>query len=125
MLVRSTNARWKLFKVTEARLADIKAAFHARHKELYTYDEPNSAVEVVKLNESTIVGLVDKPNNMTIGKGTGAHNALKGTREMVFDADGSTTETPVYDGGKLGAHDVIHGPAVIEEITTTIVIEPG
>ncbi len=112
------------FKVTEARLADIKAAFHARHKELYTYDEPNSAVEVVNV-ESTIVGLVDKPNKMTIGKGTGAHNALKGTREMVFDADGSTTETPVYDGGKLGADDVIHGPAVIEEITTTIVIEPG
>ncbi len=32
--------------------------------------------------------------------------------------------TPVYDGGALGAGAVIEGPAIIEEITTTIVIEP-
>lgn len=112
------------FEVTEESLQDIKAAFHARHKELYTYDEVNSPVEVVNV-ESTIAGLVDKPKKMTIANGTGAHDALKGTREMVFDPDGSTTDTPVYDGGKMGATDIIHGPAVIEEVTTTIVIEPN
>ena len=48
------------FDVTEATLDDIKAAFHTRHKELYTYDEPHSAVEVVNV-ESTIAGHVDKP----------------------------------------------------------------
>jgi N-methylhydantoinase A len=32
---------------------------------------------------------------------------------------------PVHDGGKLGAGDVVTGPAIIEETTTTIVIEPG
>lgn len=111
------------FDVTETSLEDIKAAFHARHKELYTYDEPNSAIEVVNV-ESAIAGKVDKPKKMVIGDGKGARSALKGTREMVFDADGSTTDTPVYDGGKLGATDKIHGPAVIEEVTTTIVIEP-
>ncbi|PIE13971.1 MAG: 5-oxoprolinase [Rhodobacterales bacterium] len=112
------------FEVTEDRLEDIKAAFHARHKELYTYDEPHSAVEVVNV-ESTIAGHVDKPRKMTIAAGQGAHSALKGTREMVFDADGSITDTPVYDGAKMGAGDKLHGPAVIEEVTTTIVIEPG
>src|SRR5690606_11804822 len=48
------------FKVTEATLEDIKAAFHNRHKELYTYDEPNSPVEVVNV-ESPIAGHVEKP----------------------------------------------------------------
>ncbi|HEY9039931.1 MAG TPA: hydantoinase/oxoprolinase family protein [Roseovarius sp.] len=112
------------FEVTEDRLQDIKAAFHARHKELYTYDEPNSAVEVVNV-ESTIAGHVEKPKKMTIAEGTGAHDALKGMRQMVFDPEGFTTDTPVYDGGKMGAGDKVHGPAVIEEVTTTIVIEPG
>lgn len=112
------------FKVTEATINDIKAAFHARHKELYTYDEPHSAIEVVNV-ESTIAGHVDKPNRMTIGAGGGAHEALKGTRAMVFSADGIAQDTPVYDGSVMGAGDTLHGPAVIEEVTTTIVVEPG
>ncbi len=112
------------FDVTEATLEDIKAAFHARHKELYTYDEPQSAVEVVNV-ESTIAGHVEKPQRMTIAAGNGADSTLKGTRPMVFSADGSTQETPVYDGTALGAGDTLQGPAVIEEVTTTIVVEPG
>jgi N-methylhydantoinase A len=39
--------------------------------------------------------------------------------------NGKSQRTAVYDGGKLGAGAVIKGPAVIEEETTTIVIEPG
>ena len=57
--------------------------------------------------------------------GKGAHAALKGTREMIFNAEGLAHETPVYDGALLGAGDRITGPAVIQEVTTTIVIEPG
>ena len=112
------------FEVTEATLEDIKAAFHTRHKELYTYDEPHNAVEIVNV-ESTIAGHVEKPERMTIAGGKGAHEALKGTRPMVFNADGIAQDTPVYDGSIMGAGDTLHGPAVIEEVTTTIVVEPG
>lgn len=112
------------FEVTEAALERLKAAFHARHEELYTYCEPQSAVEVVNV-ESAITGAVDKPGRMVIAPGRGAHSALKGTREMIFSAEGLTHETPVYDGALLGAGDRITGPAVIQEVTTTIVIEPG
>jgi N-methylhydantoinase A len=34
-------------------------------------------------------------------------------------------KTPVYDGDVLGAGAIVAGPAIIEEVTTTIVIEPG
>ena len=112
------------FEVTEATLDAIKFAFHSRHKELYTYDEPHNAVEVVNV-ESTIAGHVDKPARMTIAAGKGAHETLKGTRPMVFNADGIAQDTPVYDGSAMGAGDTLHGPAVIEEVTTTIVVEPG
>lgn len=112
------------FEVTEDALERLKAAFHARHEELYTYSEPNSAVEVVNV-ESTITGLVDKPARMTLASGRGAHFALLGTREMIFNADGLMQDAPVYDGAKLGAGDSIAGPAVIQEVTTTIVIEAG
>lgn len=112
------------FEITEAALDRLKAAFHARHEELYTYSEPHSAVEVVNV-ESAITGAVDKPARMTIAPGKGAHSALKGTRGMIFTAAGIPQETPVYDGALLGAGDRIAGPAVIQEVTTTIVIEPG
>lgn len=113
-----------VFDVTEASLETIRKAFHARHRELYTYDEPHSAVEVVNI-ESTIQGHVENPQRMTIAAGKGAAGALKGVRSMVFDASGATTETPVYNGDLLGAGDRVAGPAVIEEVTTTLVIEPG
>ena len=112
------------FEVTEDALERLKAAFHARHEELYTYAEAQSAVEVVNV-ESAITGAVDKPARMTVAAGKGAHSALKGSREMIFNAEGIAHETPVYDGALLGAGDVISGPAVIQEVTTTIVIEPG
>ncbi|PVA09456.1 5-oxoprolinase [Pelagivirga sediminicola] len=111
------------FEVTETSLEKIKDAFHARHKELYTYDEPRSAVEVVNV-ESTINGHVAKPTRMKIAPGKGAAAAIKGHRDMVFSADGTARSTPVYDGGALGAGDTLTGPAVIEEVTTTIVVEP-
>ncbi|MBW3099009.1 caprolactamase subunit alpha [Pseudohoeflea coraliihabitans] len=110
--------------IDEAGLDAIRSAFHARHRELYTYDEPHSAVEVVNI-ESTIQGHVENPKRMHLAAGKGADTALKGRRPMVFDASGATTDTPVYDGGKLGAGDRVSGPAVIEEVTTTLVIEPG
>lgn len=112
------------FEVTETSIEDIKAAFHARHRELYTYDEPHNAVEVVNV-ESAITGHVDRPARMKIAAGNGSKSALKGHREMVFNADGVAQNTPVYDGSALGAGDTLHGPAVIEEVTTTLVIEPG
>ena len=112
------------FKVDAKSIGKIRDAFHKRHKELYTYAEPASTVEVVNI-ESTLFGLVDKPARMSIGKGVSAQKALKGHREAVFSADGKRTRTPIYDGTPLGSDAVIKGPAVIEEVTTTIVIEPG
>ena len=75
--------------------------------------------------ESTIIGHLDKPTRQMIGAGKGAGTALKGHRDMVFSLEGKAQSTPVYDGGALGAGDQLSGPAVIEEVTTTIVVEPG
>ena len=112
------------FKVDAKSIARIKDAFHKRHEELYTYAEPQSVVEVVNI-ESTVYGVVDKPERMTIGKGATPAKALKGHRDAVFSADGKRLRTPIYDGTPLGVGATIKGPAVIEEITTTIVLEPG
>ena len=112
------------FKVDARSIGKVIEAFHKRHKQLYTYSEPLSIVEVVNL-ESTLYGVVDKPERMKIGRGASPEKALKGHRNAVFSADGKAIRTPIYDGTPLGAGATIKGPAVIEEVTTTIVIEPG
>lgn len=112
------------FRVDATSVAQVREAFHKRHAELYTYAEPASTVEVVNI-ESTLYGVVEKPARSAIGAGASPAQALKGYRQAVFSADGARIPTPIYDGTPLGAGATIHGPAVIEEVTTTIVIEPG
>jgi len=102
----------------------IREAFHRRHEELYTYAERHNAVEVVNI-ESALFGLIDKLAMPTLPVADDATAALKGHRQAIFDATGTATATPVYDGSRLGAGATILGPAIIEEVTTTIVIEPG
>ncbi len=75
--------------------------------------------------ESTLYGRVDRPELPPLAAGGMAADAKRTTRQMIFSRDGAAIEAPVYDGEKLGAGAEITGPAVIEEITTTIVIEPG
>ena len=104
-------------------LEKVKSAFHKRHQELYTYSEPHNAVEVVNI-ESTLYGYVDKPQPPRVKKGLPPAKGMVGRRKVIFATDGNLIDTPIYDGSKLGAGATIKGPAIIEEVTTTIVIEP-
>ncbi len=110
--------------VSRATIGDIRRAFHTLHKQLFTYDEPDSAIEIVNI-ESTVSGKTPPLAPAALPASRGIDQALKGHRNMIFQADGLPHHTPVYDGEKLGAGDCIVGPAVIEEPTTTIVIQPG
>lgn len=113
-----------VFEINEKTIERVKQAFHRRHEELYTYSERHSLVEVVNI-ESTLYGLIDKPKLPALKKGVAPERAIKHHRKSIFSADGKGVRVAVYDGAQLGAGANIAGPAIIEEITTTIVIEPG
>lgn len=110
--------------VNDATIATIRAAFHQLHRQLFTYDEPDSMIEVVNI-ESTVSGRTKPLVHKALEVSAGIGQALKCHRNMIFSPEAQAQSTPVYDGQKLGAKDCIVGPAVIEEPTTTIVIQPG
>ena len=112
------------FEISEKTIDKVKEAFHKRHEQLYTYSERHNTIEVVNL-ESTVYGAVEKPKQGKIGKGATPAKARKGYRKAIFSRSGKAQKTPVYDGGPLGAGAKITGPAIIEEETTTIVVQPG
>lgn len=111
-------------EVNPENLPLIRATFDAYHEQLFTYCEPDSMVEIVNI-ESTIYRQSEHPEITLLPEGKGAEQAIKTHRNMIFSADAIFEEVPVYDGDLLGANDELYGPAVIEEITTTIVINPG
>lgn len=110
--------------VDQDTIARIRHAFDQLHEQLFTYSEPDSVAEIVNI-ESTVYGRVKSSVTQKIELGSGVDGALLGHRAMIFSADGQRLDTPVYDGEKLGAGDSLPGPAVIEEPTTTIVVDPG
>ena len=112
------------FEINAKSIGKVIDAFHKRHEELYTYSERHNAVEVVNI-ESTVFGRIEKPKLPKYTNRGTAKAALKGYRKAIFEASGKTTKTPIYDGEKLGVGAKVLGPAIIEEVTTTIVIEPG
>lgn len=110
--------------VNANNLPAITQRFHDLHKQLFTYNEPDSLVEIVNI-EATVYGKTALLPPSRLAKGGKPEKALKTRRQMLFTSDGSPTLTSVYDGEKLGADDQVKGPAVIEEPTTTIVVNPG
>jgi len=100
---------------------DGAADFFARkHQELYTFAMPWKAAEILtlRLKASTPNAPFSLPQVAQGGADPAA--ALKRRRTCRFN--GQDVDTRVYDGEKVVAGNVIAGPAIIEETTTTVVI---
>ena len=110
--------------VTPQLFAVVAERFHEEHKVLYGYDFRSDArqeVEWVNLRV-TGVGPIRKPGPRTVAAGAGAQTARSGTRAVFFD---DWIETAIYDRALLGAGDVVDGPAVMEEFSSTVPLHPG
>ena len=112
------------FNINSETIGKVKEAFHKRHEELYTYSELQSPIELVNI-ESTLYGRIDRPSLTEIESDTQLKDALKSYRNLIFSNSGELIKTPVYNGDLLSEGHQIDGPAVVEEDTSTLVIEPG
>lgn len=108
----------------ETRLAPMIERFHARHEHAYTFrlDLP---VEVVNLH-LVAFGAVEKSPMVPIDVAVtaDAEAARCGYRQVEFDPE-QPQRTPLYQRSALLSGMRIEGPAIIEEATTTTVVQPG
>src|SRR5438067_4398055 len=95
------------------------AEFHRQHEIVYTYSVPDEPVEIVNIRLRA-VGLVDKPKQRA-SRINGAAKPV-GTRALWFS---DKVTASVYDRKALGAGSVIHGPAVIQELSSATIVPPG
>lgn len=108
---------------TEITVEELTNAFHDRHEALYGYAIRTSPVEVMNIRVHA-VGIEKKPTPVdTENAGpVPSTEALLGTRKAWFD--GVQHDAPIYDGLALRHGNVVQGPAIVEQPTTTIVV-PG
>jgi N-methylhydantoinase A len=106
--------------LTTDGLQQAVEAFHRRHEELYTFSLRFYGAEVRGLRILAKVKRAGVPLQEIAAGDSDPAPALKRQRCCFFD--GRFIRTPIYEGALLKAGDVIDGPAVIEEPTTTVVV---
>ena len=101
--------------------------FHETHNELYAFDlRGKRRIEVLSVGQELVgVRLWAVPEQAEAS--STADDAVKAERQVGFDIAGVARwlKTPIYDGARIRPGAEIAGPAVIEEIDTTIVVQPG
>ena len=109
----------------EAARAEIKKLFDDAHELRYSHSAPGESADIVSLRVSAI-GRLGKPEfpKIPLGDATPPLAARRATRSVIFEGTG-TLEAAVFDRTKLLQGNVIPGPAIIEEVASTTVVEPG
>ena len=114
--------------ITEAELTDegienIVADFHKKHEELYAYRD---IVETEMINlRLAACGKVVTPSRKAIAeKSADAAKYIKGKRDVYFEKKFGFVPTTIYDGDNMVAGNIVEGPAIIEQKTTTVVVPP-
>jgi len=94
--------------------------FAHKHQELYTFAMPWKPVEILTLRLKASTPNAPFTLPQVAAGGVDPSKALKRRRMCRFS--GQDIDVPVYDGEKVVAGNVISGPAIIEETTTTVVV---
>ncbi len=104
-----------------AAVAKLAVEFHAAHEVAYGFAQPDEPIELVSLRLK-VIGELDKPSLPEWPSGQDA--APNSNRRVMFDRD-EWHETPVYRRHELVQQQVFDGPAIIEQMDSTVLAFPG
>jgi N-methylhydantoinase A len=105
-----------------AAVDTIRASFEDVYRRLYGHLVPDAEIECVSWRVVSL-GAVPNINLPKSGAhGTSADAAKKGTRQIYLLGSGRLEEVPVYDRYKLAAGTRLEGPAIVEEVESTVVV---
>jgi len=111
-----------LDSVTNKEFKKIASDFHKEHNRMYGYslEEEGSPIELINVRLRAL-GLTEKPSfAVDQYAGEDPSIAFKVDREMYIPEEQKVKKTPVYDGHKTRYGFRIPGPAVIEQVNTTL-----
>jgi N-methylhydantoinase A len=109
-------------ELREKGVAVLTDQFDGEHEQLFTF-KLGDGHEILMIR--AVVGAsVTLKADISIPKGSGdASSAL--IHQSRFFYEGDWHEAGIYDRGRLGADDVVAGPAIVSEMDSTTVVLPG
>ncbi|OUM88814.1 MAG: hydantoinase [Bacillus thermozeamaize] len=120
--------QWRSLHVSLSKpiqsLSTALEKFHQEHEREFAFSNRDQGVEIYGLRVEAI-GTVPKPElPKKEPKGT-LEGALKESRDVYFEETGGFVRTPIYYRPDIPIQAEIYGPAVVEELDSTILIPPG
>lgn len=103
-------------------LDGLVSSFHEEHERQHTYKREESPVEIYQLKVAAI-GTIPKPE-LPYEEG-GAHTPEPHTHRDVVFSDEGAEKTGIFERGVLRPGAKIPGPAIVEQLDSTVVIPPG
>lgn len=111
--------------LTDWDAEEAKARFHANHLAIYGHSAPETPVEIVSLHVEAL-GEIDRPSSLAnAAANEGAAPEPSGTRKVMFNAEEGFVDAAIHDRAKLPTGAAIHGPAIINQLDSTIVVAPN
>ena len=101
----------------------LRQRFHAEHDRVYGFSAPAEPAELVSLRLTT-VGRTEKPRLTTLEPASGPPQPKEHRRVFFAEAAGFY-DCPIHDRYAFGAGSSFAGPAVVEELDSTVVVHPG
>ncbi len=109
----------------KCKMDNIKKIFYKKHNNLYGYKLKDKKIEIINLRLRCI-GILSLKLKHKFYKAQKDNNKLiKEFREVYFIEDRKSIKTPVYKRISIPCGYKIKGPAIIEQVDSTIVIPPG
>ena len=105
--------------------AELQSRFEEMYFSRFHVELPEIRASLVNVNTSIIGRRTEIDLSMLIdkdGRRASLADAQTGSRQVWFDG---WVETPIYWRDYLPADAAISGPAIVEQMDTTILIEPG
>ena len=113
--------------VTEETLTTIANNFHEAHEKEFGRAFRDNDVEIVNIRVLGVGGIPDL-QWPTVEKGNADPGAaFKYEKDVVFESHGKPDVRPtkVYERARLKSGNIIAGPALVEQMDSTVVITPG
>ncbi|MGI9305060.1 MAG: hydantoinase/oxoprolinase family protein, partial [Gammaproteobacteria bacterium] len=101
----------------------IVERFHELHMQLYAHNQPEKPLEFVS-GRVAAIGKLSAPSIRLQDKN---HRRAepKEQRDVYFDETSDYVNTAVYDRRELTPGSELRGPAIVEQVDTTVLIHPG
>jgi N-methylhydantoinase A len=109
---------------TSASGGAIRDAFLETYRQLFGKVPPVAAIEIINIRVAVSAPTGD--GRLKTDSGTRpAGKALKSKRRAWVSTLDAYVEVPVYDRGALMVGDVVEGPAIVEEASSTLIVPPN